>query len=82
MSLQAAAMKQDISDRYESKLDHAADLTRISDWNVKIAASIQGLSTKFDDYHYQTGLDIQAVKSAVDNLKPQSGTTTTTTTHQ
>ena len=76
-----AAQLQQATITFETKAGHDADLAKMADWNKSISANVNALAVKIDDYHYETGNEIQKVQDSVDNMKQNSGTTTTTTSH-
>jgi hypothetical protein len=78
-----AALKQDTTEKFEqfeTKASHDADIMAVKDGQKKTFDRLGALAQTVADNHYETSLDIQQLKDAVNNQ--HSTTTTTTTSHQ
>ena len=64
-----AALKQSITESYETQAAHKSDIESMAAWNKTLAAGQQSLADKVDKNNIEERLAIQSVSDKISNLK-------------
>lgn len=67
-----AALKQAITEQYETQAAHKTDMNSMTEWNKTISQSQRDLSDKVDKNNVEQRLAIQHVSDKIESLKPSN----------
>ena len=65
-----AALKQTMTESYETQAAHKLDIDAMTSWNKTMALGQQNLSDKFDKNNVETRLAIQHLGDQLDHISP------------